>query len=181
MLTLLSGTNRPGNTTRKVVAHVEAIYRSLGVTPVIVDLLELPLEAFTPGSYANKPASLQPFLDRILAATGLVVVTPEYNGGFPGALKYFIDLLPFPQSLQARPVCFIGVAAGEWGAIRPIEQLQGLFLYRNAWLYPEKVYIRQCMKVIDSDGNLLDEEISKRLRSQAEGFLRFLAQHGCKA
>ena len=139
----------------------------------LLDLHDLPADAFTSASYAQKPAGVQPFIDKMLAATALVVVTPEYNGGVPGALKYFIDLLPFPQSLQNRPVCFVGLGAGEWGALRPVEQLQAIFGYRYAHLYAERVFIRHCMKVIDAEGRITDEDIVKRLRAQAEGFLRF--------
>ena len=181
MLTILSGTNRPGSSTRKVVRHLEALYRSLARPFAVVDLLELPVDAFTSASYAQKPVALQPFIDRMVASTALLVVTPEYNGGFPGALKYFIDMLPFPASLQMRPTAFVGVAAGEWGALRPIEQLQAIFAYRNAYLYPERVFIRQCMKVIDADGNITDADIVKRLAAQAEGFLKFVDRHTAKS
>ena len=177
MLTILAGTNRPGSSTRKVVRHLEGVYQELGRPFVVVDLLELPPDAFTSASYAQKPAALQPFIDRMLASTALVVVTPEYNGGFPGALKYFIDLLPFPASLQRRPTAFVGVAAGDWGALRPVEQLQALFGYRNAYLYPERVFVRQCTKVIDAEGKIADADIVQRLATQATGFLAFADRH----
>ena len=181
MLTILAGTNRPGSSTRKVVRHLEGVYRGLSRPFAVVDLLELPTDAFTSISYAQKPAGLQPFIDRMLASTALLVVTPEYNGGFPGALKYFIDMLPFPESLQRRPTAFVGVAAGEWGAIRPVEQLQALFAYRNAYLYPERVFIRQCTKVFDAEGNITDADIVKRFAAQAEGFLKFVDMHAGKS
>ena len=31
--------------------------------------------------------------------------------------------------------------AGIWGALRPVEQLQAIFGYRNAYLYPERVFL----------------------------------------
>jgi NAD(P)H-dependent FMN reductase len=175
MLTILSGTNRPGSSTRKLVRYLEGVYRDLGQPISVIDLVDLPVDAFTPAAYAQKPASVQPFIDKVLTANGLIVVTPEYNGGMPGALKYFIDLLPFPQSLQNRPVCFIGLGAGEWGALRPVEQLQGVFGYRYAFIYPERVFIRHCTRVIDAEGKITDEDLVKRLRAQAEGFIKFVA------
>jgi len=174
MLTILLGTNRPGSYTRRVVRHVDATYRDLGHTPTVIDLIELPPEMFLPAAYETKPAALAPFIDSVLRATGLVVVTPEYNGGFPGVLKYFIDMLPFPQSLRGRPVCFVGLGAGEWGALRPVEQLQAIFGYRYALIYPERVFIRNCEDAIAEDGRFLDPTLKPRLRRQAEGFLRFV-------
>jgi NAD(P)H-dependent FMN reductase len=157
-----------------VVKHIEGLYQVLGRPYTLIDLNELPPSAFTSDSYSAKPADVQPYLDKVVAATAMVVVTPEYNGGIPGALKSFIDLCPFPQSLQWRPVCFVGVAAGEWGALRPIEQLQMVFGYRNAFVYPERVFIRQCFKALDASGKITDEDIVKRLDAQAKGFLRFV-------
>ena len=110
-IVILSGTNRPGSNTRKVTAHVEGIYKSLGVATQTLDLADLPPEIFAPSSYGEKPAGFSKFTDAILASDGLVVVTPEYNGGLPGVLKYFIDMLPFPESFEQRPVCFVGVAS----------------------------------------------------------------------
>ena len=134
MIFIISGTNRPGSNTRKVAAHVEAIYKSLSVKTQLLDLAEMPPDIFSPASYATKPAGFSKFTDAILAADGLVIVTPEYNGGIPGVLKYFIDMLPFPESFEHRPVCFVGLAAGIWGALRPVEQLQAIFGYRNAYI-----------------------------------------------
>src|SRR6266446_3747930 len=124
MITLIVGTNRPGSNTRKVAAHVEEIYAELKVPLRVLDLARMPPEIFSPGSYAEKPKSFQPFAAGILEAAGLHVVTPEYNGGIPGVLKYFIDMLKFPESFERRPVCFTGLAAGIWGALRPVERLQ---------------------------------------------------------
>jgi chromate reductase len=173
MLTVISGTNRPDSATRKIVRHLEGIYQGLGQSLKVLDLQHLPSEAFHAAAYAAKPAGVQPFIDDILHSHGLIVVTPEYNGGVPGVLKYFIDLLPFPKSFEFRPVCFVGLGAGEWGALRPVEQLQGVFGYRNAFIYPERVFIRHVHKVLNDKGELIDPEIDKRLRSQAQGFVAF--------
>jgi NAD(P)H-dependent FMN reductase len=174
MLTLLIGTNRPGSNTRKVASQVEAIYAKLGATPYVLDLAQLPLEIFSSSSYAAKPPSFRPFADAVLAAAGLVVVTPEYNGGIPGVLKYFIDMLKFPESFVQRPVCFVGLSAGAWGALRPIEHLQQIFGYRNAFLFPERVFLPNIGELLDSAGRLKDPELVERLRRQAISFIDFV-------
>src|SRR5258707_11776946 len=149
MLTLIVGTNRPGSHPRKVARQVEEIYRELNVPLEVVDLAELPAEIFSPASYSQKPPSFSRFSAAILNSTGLIVVTPEYNGSVPGVLKYFIDMLKFPESFEGRPVCFVGLAAGMWGALRPIEQLQAIFGYRNAHLYPERVFLPKINDLLD--------------------------------
>jgi len=173
MITLLVGTNRPGSNTRKVATQIENIYGELKSPVRILDLAQLPPEIFSPASYGEKPKAFQAFADAILQASGLHVVTPEYNGGMPGVLKYFIDMLPFPESFERRPVCFTGVAAGIWGALRPVEQLQAIFGYRNAYLYPERVFLPGIGKLLDANGRLTDPDLVERLKNQADGFVTF--------
>src|SRR5882724_3442955 len=158
MITLIVGTNRPGSNTRKVARHVEEIYAELKVPLHVLDLAQLPPEIFSPSSYAEKPASFRPFADAILKSSGLIVVTPEYNGGMPGVLKYFIDMLKFPESFEKRPVCFVGLSAGVWGALRPVEQLQLIFGYRNAYVYPERVFLPNINDLLDEKGTFTSPE-----------------------
>jgi chromate reductase, NAD(P)H dehydrogenase (quinone) len=174
MITLIVGTNRPGSNTRKVAGHVEEIYTALKVPLHVLDLAQLPPEIFSPSSYAHKPKSFLPFADAILRSAGLHVVTPEYNGSVPGVLKYFIDMLKFPESFEKRPVCFTGLGAGVWGALRPIEQLQAVFGYRNAYLFPERVFLPKINDLLDDAGRLKDPELLQRLKAQAEGFVDFV-------
>ncbi len=174
MMTLMVGTNRPGSNTRKVAAQIEDIYREMKTPLKVIDLAQLPPEIFSPSSYAEKPKSFAPFADAVLQASGLIVVTPEYNGSVPGVLKYFIDMLKFPESFEARPVCFVGLAAGMWGALRPVEQLQMIFGYRNAHLFPERVFIPRIGDQLGADGKLKDAELVERLRVQQKGFVEFV-------
>jgi len=176
MISLIVGTNRPGSNTRKVAAHLEEIYAELKVPLRVLDLAQLPPEIFLSASYAKKPESFQPFADAILQSDGLHVVTPEYNGGMPGILKYFIDMLKFPESFEHRPVCFTGLAAGTWGALRPVEQLQAIFGYRNAYLYPERVFLPEIYDLLDDSGRLKDAELLGRLKKQVHGFIGFVEQ-----
>jgi len=174
MIVIISGTNRPHSNTRKITAHIEAIYKSLGVPFRLLDLADLPLEIFSPGSYAEKPASFKKFTDAILESNGIVIVTPEYNGGLPGILKYFIDMLPFPESFEHRPVCFVGLSMGIWGALRPVEQLQAIFGYRNAYIFPDRVFMPGIGKLMNETGTFAAPDMEKRLSKQAEGFVSFV-------
>ena len=153
---------------------------------------------FRPPPTPKNPRRFIPLPTAVLKSSGLVVVTPEYNGGMPGVLKYFIDMLKFPESFEKRPVCFVGVSAGIWGALRPIEQLQQIFGYRNAYIYPERVFLPQINNLLDDGGRLTDPELLGRLKAQAEGFVDFVErlqkiefaqhplnritmEHGCRA
>ena len=174
MITLIVGTNRPGSNTRKVARHLEEIYAELKVPLRVLDLAQLPPEIFSPAAYAEKPESFQPFAGAVLQSSGLHVITPEYNGSLPGVLKYFIDMLKFPESFERRPVCFTGLAAGVWGALRPVEQLQQIFGYRNAHIFPERVFLPQVNSLLDAGGRLNSPELLERLRKQAAGYVDFV-------
>lgn len=173
-ITLLSGTNRPGSATRRVAGHIADLYRELGRPADLLDLAEMPPEIFAPSSYARKPAAFARFADAILASDGLHVVTPEYNGGMPGVLKYFIDMLKFPESFERRPVTFTGLSGGVWGALRPVEQLQSVFGYRNAYIYPVRVFMPGIGDHLSPDGRIANPEYVKRLREQVAGFVEFV-------
>jgi len=173
MIVIICGTNRPGSNTRKVTTHVEQSYKALGIPVQVLDLADLPPEIFLPSAYEKTPASFKKFIDAILGADGLVVVTPEYNGSIPGALKYFIDMLPFPESFDQRPVCFVGLAAGLWGAMRPTEQLQQIFAYRNGLVFPERVFVPGVNNQLGENGKL-NSVMEKNLRQQAVNFTRFV-------
>lgn len=176
MIKLLIGTNRPEANSRKVAHQIAGLYKARGIEVGSIDLADLPTAIFEPSAYAAKPAAFRPFAEAVLESSGLHIVTPEYNGGFPGVLKYFIDMLPFPESLENRPVAFTGVAAGQFGALRPIEQLQQIFGYRNAYLFPERVFIMGVGDLMSEGGRIEDPAIVGRLESQACGFNDFVGQ-----
>jgi len=141
-------------------------------------LHKLPPEIFAPSSYAEKPAGFAPFQDAILKASGIVIVTPEYNGGIPGVFKYFLDMLKFPESFAGVPVAFVGLAAGIWGALRPVEQIEAILIYRRAVIFPERVNFPGINQHLDEKGRVKTAELVERLEKQAEGFLKFVEKMG---
>lgn len=177
VIEIISGTNRTGSNTRRVADTVKGYYERLGQPVGMIDLINLPAEIFHPDSYTARPASFQPFVDRVLASAGLVVVVPEYNGGPPGVLKYFIDMLPFPQSFEGRPVAFVGLGAGEWGGLRPVEHMQQIFGYRNAHILPQRVFIREVHRLFDGKGNVVNEDVRRHMEGQSLAFVDFIQRH----
>ena len=116
MITVISGTNRPDSNTRKITDIVHQILIANGTGVQLLDLADLPEELFANSSYGSKPDSFAEFQDAVINTDGILTVVPEYNGSFPGVLKYFLDMLRFPDSLYEKPAAFIGISAGPWGA-----------------------------------------------------------------
>lgn len=177
MLLVISGTNRPGAYSLQVARLMVDLLREAGAEARLLDLAELPPELFRPEAYAAKPAAFGPFQAAIDGCEGLLVVVPEYNGSFPGVLKYFVDMLAFPRSLAGLPCAFVGVASGTWGGLRAVEQLQMVFQYRHAHLYSQRVFLPNVTEVLGPDGRLLHLDLHERLQAQATGFVRFARQN----
>jgi len=172
---VIAGTNRPDSNALKIAKLIIGHYQTAGAAVELYSLTEMPMEIFDPSCYATKPAAFAAVQQRVVNSAGLHVVTPEYNGSFPGVLKYFIDMLKFPESFERKPVAFTGLAAGMWGALRAVEQLQMIFGYRDAYLFPKRVFIPGVTGKLDAAGKLTDADLNKRLADQATGFVKFVA------
>jgi NAD(P)H-dependent FMN reductase len=170
---IIAGTNRPASNASKLAAIIKGFYDRQGVAAEVYSLAEMPASLFTPGAYASKPPEWVAVQERVVKSAGLHVVVPEYNGSYPGVLKYFIDMLKFPESFERKPVAFVGEAAGQWGALRAVEQLEGVFGYRNAHRYPRRIFIPAVHTKFDASGAFADEAILKMLDEQCAGFAAF--------
>lgn len=170
---IISGTNRPNSNTARVAQLVQEHYRHAGVNTELYDLTTLPVELFSPTAYAKKPDTFLPIQQKVYGAAGLHIVVPEYNGSFPGALKYFIDMLKFPESFEHKPVAFVGVANGQWGGLRAVEQLQMVFGYRNAHIYPDRIFVPVIHTKLGVDNALNDPALNDRFARQARGFAQY--------
>ena len=173
MIVLISGTNRTNANSLKVAKVVEGMLQEAGCDSTLLDLATLPPDLFSPDGYATKPAAFAPFQDAITNAAGVLSIVPEYNGSFPGIMKYFIDMLKFPESLKGVPAAFVGLAAGEWGGLRSVEQLEMVFQYRSAHLFGKRVFLKKIHELLDESGRITDPEILDRLRAQATEFAAF--------
>ena len=107
-IVVIAGTNRVGSNSKKVALYLCAKYEAEGCHVQLIDLAELPSELLTPTIYKEKPESFNAFHDPILNADGVVFVVPEYNGSFPGVLKFYIDLWKYPDAFEGRCVAFVG-------------------------------------------------------------------------
>ena len=173
MITVISGTNRPNSNTIKIARNAVDGLRRVGEEVELLDLTGLPLELFDGASYGEKPEAFAAFQDKIIATDGILTVIPEYNGACPGVMKYFIDMLRFPDSLFEKPVGFIGISAGPWGAVRAVEQLEMVFQYRHAHLFGRRVFIPNVGSALDDDRQFVDEGMEKRFGEALEKFADF--------
>lgn len=172
-IVVVCGTNREGALSRLLAKEVAESYRQREHTVDLLDMAELPVETLLGSAYKERPENVDLLVQRFLKSEGAVFVIPEYNGSYPGVLKLFVDMLPYPEGFESRPCAFIGIAAGQFKSLRAVEHFQQVAGYRNAYIYPRRLFIGDSFKQF-VDGKLSDDELSKRVHQQADGFAKFV-------
>jgi chromate reductase len=109
----------------------------------------------------SPPESVARLRQAVLAADGLLLVTPEYNHGVPGVMKNAIDWLSQPlreSVLDGKPTALMGASTGLAGTARGQSQLRQAFVLTNtpAMLRPE-VLVGRAQDKFDSTGRLTDD------------------------
>ena len=100
--------------------------------------------------------------DAVVRADGLVIVTPEYNHGYPGALKSVLDLLL--REYIHKAVAFVGVSAGPWGGTRVIEACVPMVRELGLAVTFTDLNFPGVASKFDQNGNLLDEAYERRVK-----------------
>lgn len=103
--------------------------------------------------------------EAIIRADGLVIVSPEYNHGYPGSMKAVLDLLL--REYVHKAVAFVGVSAGPWGGTRVIEAMVPMVRELGLAVTFADLNFPKVQNTFDAGGKLLDPAFEKR----AQGFL----------
>ncbi len=122
--------------------------------------------------------------DRIAAADGLLLVTPEYNNSIPGVFKNVIDWLSrpsqdIPRVFGNKPVALMGATLGPGGtalahaAWLPVLRTLGT----QTWFGP-RVYVSNAAKMFDAEGRIVDEGVRAAVAKHLHGFSEFLGRGG---
>ncbi len=119
--------------------------------------------AFPHDDYGQEIKDLFPeWRDAIIKADGLVIVSPEYNHGYPGVLKAVLDLLL--REYIHKAVAFVGVSAGPWGGTRVIEAMVPMVRELGLVVTFSDLNFPKVQKTFDAEGKLLDQAFEKRAR-----------------
>lgn len=152
-----------------------------GVTVTVHTLHGIPLYDGDAEAAQGIPEAVQKFKDAIIAADGVLLVTPEYNNGIPGVFKNAIDWLSRPSNdiariFGGRPFALTGASPGNFGTI----------LSQNAWLSVlhtlgtrfwngGRLMVSRAGQAFDAEGRLTDEATRERLRTFITAFAAFAA------
>lgn len=127
-----------------------------GVSVELLDLkdYELPVfsEAVSPAYVTGEYAlpEVNRWAEKITEADGFIIVTPEYNHGYPSSLKNNIDYLY--KEWNNKPVCF--VAYGSTGGARVTQQLREVSIELQMAPIRNSVHIMSPWLLTEADGSL---------------------------
>jgi NAD(P)H-dependent FMN reductase len=100
------------------------------------------------------------FADRIRRADGVIIVTPEYNGGYPASLKNIIDLLT--EDWRGKPVALCAVSDGAFGGTQAVTSLLFTLWKIRAWVVPGAMQVPQVSAAFNADGTATEPEVWAR-------------------
>jgi len=126
------------------------------------------------------PDAVADLRQRIAAADGLVIATPEYNYGMPGVLKNALDWAsrPYGQSkLTGKPALTLSSSPAFTGGVRAQAQLNETLLSNAALLVLRpQIVIGLVMQKI-SNGELVDEQSLEFMRAGLNDLLRAIRRN----
>jgi chromate reductase, NAD(P)H dehydrogenase (quinone) len=153
-----------------------------GTRMEIATIRDIPLYDGDVEAQSGIPAAVRDLKDRIAAADGLLLVTPEYNNSIPGVFKNAIDWLSrppgdIPRVFGDRPIALMGATPGRGGTL--LAQTAWLPVLRTLgtrpWFGP-RLLVSGANRAFDEAGQLVDDQLRAQLRSFMAGFAEFVSQ-----
>jgi NAD(P)H-dependent FMN reductase len=152
-IVIISSSVRTGRNSHRVAIYLENYIAQSGLgNAEILDLYEYQFPIFSERLQylQNPPDNVVQFAEKIKSADGVIVVTPEYNGGYPAALKNVIDLL-YPE-WKRKPIGISTVSAGTFGGSQVGTSLSFTLLKIGALVTPAVFRVSSVQKAYDENG-----------------------------
>src|ERR1700704_6172304 len=155
---IILGTARQGRRSEHAARFVfEQTKERTDVETELIDVCKLPMKLDDAGEQMKDPT----FSATIERCDGLIIVTPEYNHGYPGLLKHALDMNLKEYIHKAVGIC--GVSAGQMGGARVIENLLPVMRELGLVTIFEDVNFGKVGSLFDERGTLLDENFVRRV------------------
>jgi NAD(P)H-dependent FMN reductase len=171
---LIVGSTRRERQTIKVARYVVARLRLRGnVETIFLDLLEynFPIMEERLHRRDDPPPGLREYAEHIARADSLILVSPEYNNGYPGVLKNALDYL-LPE-YERKPIGIVTVSAGGYGGINCLAQLRLVTLGMGAFPIPENLTVSRVHDSFSDQGTPNDPAYEKRTETFLDEVLWF--------
>lgn len=180
MITVISGTNRRKSRTYPIAKQFFELFRESTVEHIeLLNLEELPLDFIHAGMYQadGQNKGLQKLQnDYMIPADKFFIVSPEYNGSYPGILKLFIDacsIREYKPTFSSKKAALAGVSTGRAGNMRGIDHLRGSLSHVGTIVMPGIIPLSSVDKISDEKGFINDDSTLKSMRKIVKDFLEF--------
>jgi chromate reductase len=173
MITIISGTNRPGSNTLKVAKYYQDVLAKKGEKATVLSMSALPDNMIASDLYGKRSAEFEKIQEQVVATTKFIFIIPEYNGSFPGVLKTFIDACVFPDSFYDKKACLVGISSGKYGNIRGIDHFGGVCSYLHLNVLPLRLHIPAIKTELDENDAFFKEDTLKFTNDQIEKFIAY--------
>lgn len=108
---------------------------------------------------------------KIAEGDGYIIVTPEYNHGYPASLKNALDLLY--KEWNGKPVAFVSYG-GSAGGARAVEQLRQVVLELQMIPIYEAISLVRFFKLFDEQGNLLEDRYNLSANNLLDSLIKWV-------
>ncbi len=145
----------------------------------MINITNLPM--FNEDLEATPPNEWVEFRKQIIAADGLLFLTPEYNRSVPGVLKNAIDVGSRPygeNSWNGKPAAIVSVSIGNISGFGANHHLRQSLTFVNvpAMAQPE-AYIGGAATLFDSEGKLINNSTKEFLKTFLSAFEKWIKTH----
>lgn len=166
----ISGSLREGSGNTHLVKALQALAPE-GMTVEVADISQFPL--FNQDvEKAAFPDGVQALKEKIEAADGVFLATPEYNRSVSGVLKNALDWLSRPygkNSFEGKVVMIAGVSSGRIGTAIAQSHLRVILQHLDAQVIGQpELYLGPMADIFSEDGSIMSEEAKTRLCSALE-------------
>jgi NAD(P)H-dependent FMN reductase len=146
---IILGTARLGRQSEKAAKFMLERALEVGFESELIDVRDYRIQAT---DNTEKSLQAQRLAEKAKIADGFIIVSPEYNHGYPGELKMLLDML-FAQFAH-KPVGICGVSSGPWGGARMVEQLRLVCIAFHMVPICEAVYFPKVQELFSEDGSI---------------------------
>jgi NAD(P)H-dependent FMN reductase len=162
---VLLGSRRVGRRSARVARFLlNGLAARDGIVTDLIDLAEvdLPILRERPDETDTPPPSFPSFRAKVAGAQGLVIVAPEYKGGYPGVLKNALDHLE-AGIFRRKPIGIVTVSSGPFGGLSCLAQLRLVCLAMGGVPIPVAFPVSSVDSALDDAGNPLDSRLEGRV------------------
>jgi NAD(P)H-dependent FMN reductase len=162
-IVIISASVREGRKSPRVALYLSRLIREHHNAEVeIADLAALGFPLFTERLRYMKdpPPDVLAFARLIADADGVIIVTPEYNGGYPASIKNVTDLLY--DEWKRKPVALCTVSSGAFGGAQVTTSLLFTLWKIGALMVPAMFPVPKVEDLFDAEGIAKDETVEKR-------------------